>query len=100
MQEDGRAFVQGQIRLLGMTRYGGRPVAEFELVGVASEVRDGFSVRADLRGVLLIGPPSSQTLMMDIEGPAHAHGGGVQAIGRSHAIATATPLWHAVVVRD
>ena len=92
VQEDGGAVVQGQMRLLGTTQYGGRPVAEFEFVGVASEVRDGFSVRADLRGVLLIDPPSSQTLMMDIEGPARAHGSGLQATGRSHAIATATPL--------
>lgn len=92
VQEDGGAVVQGQIRLLGMTRYGGRPVAEFELVGVASEVREGISVRADLRGVLLIDPPSSQTLMMDVEGPARAHGGALEATGRSHSIATATPL--------
>ena len=91
VQESEGAVVQGRIRFLGMTRLGGRPVAEFEFVGVASQVQEGLSVRADLNGVLLIDPPSSQTLLMDIEGPANAHGGNLHASGRSHLIASAAP---------
>lgn len=92
VQNQNGTVVEGQIRLLGVTQFQSRPVAEFEFVGVASQVSRGFSVRADLRGVLLVDPPSSQTLMMDVEGPARAYGGAIEATGRSHAIATSTPL--------
>jgi hypothetical protein len=84
--------LEGNLRLLGMTHFGDRSVAEFEFRGKMSKLEADTHFGGDVAGVVLIDPADTSLVMLDLQGPVWVRQGERAVGGRCKILSTSVRI--------
>lgn len=84
------AVLEGHMRLLGMTWFDNRRVAEFELVGRVSKLDPDRDFSGDVAGVALVDPADTSLVMLDLSGHVQMRSEARTVGGRWKSLTTST----------